>query len=79
MKKNLLSIFGLALAICCVVGYTSCSKLEINKCKTSDPYYCGSAKTCCKYQYYDGHHTCWETMSACRSSGYACETCHIED
>lgn len=79
MKKNLLSICGLVLAICCAIGYASCSKLDVNNCKASAPYYCSSAKKCCAYQYHDGHGTCWETMSGCRSSGYACETCHIED
>ena len=80
MKKNLLSICGVLLAICCTVGVVSCDKAKVKNCTSADkPYYCSSAKACCGYRYNDGHGTCWETMDGCRSSGYACQTCHIEE
>ena len=32
---------------------------------------------CCSYgyPYDDGHGTCWETLSGCRSTGWACSKC----
>lgn len=79
MKKNKLRISGLLLIVCCAFALASCD-LEGGHCKHTDsPYWCSSAKVCCAYKYHDGHGTCWETMSGCRSSGYACTTCHIED
>lgn len=78
MRKKLLSLSAVILAIGITVGFASCSK----KSHCSDPeypYWCSSAKTCCSYKYYDGHGTCWSSMEGCRSSGYACQTCHISD
>lgn len=52
-------------------GYSNCSDER--------PYWCSTAKSCCKYRYNDGHGTCWSSMDGCRSSGYPCETCHIQE
>ncbi len=76
--RNLVKIGAMVVAIGCIFAFSSCKKSA--KCKNSEyPYWCSSAKTCCSYKYYDGHGTCWSTMNGCRSSGYACQTCHIED
>ncbi len=48
-------------------------------CKGEQPYYCEDDGVCCKYKYYDRHGTCWSTMNGCRSTGYACVICHIQD
>ena len=80
MKKNIVRI---ALS-CCLIGgmmmaTMACSDKDSKKCKSSKPYYCSSAKVCCKYRYYDGQGTCYSSMSSCASSGNACATCWLED
>lgn len=71
------------MTVACTTAFIACSDDDDDKkkkCKKDDaPYYCSSAKVCCGYRYHDGHGTCWETMDGCRSSGYACETCHIQE
>lgn len=79
MKKNfILTAFGLLVGvfILCIVA---CDIDDERDCPDESPYWCKSAKVCCGYRYHDGHGTCWETMSGCRSSGYNCETCHLQD
>lgn len=69
------------LAVAAIAGMsimTSCFK-DINHCTSDAPYWCSSAEVCCAYEYHDGHGTCWETMAGCRSTGYACTVCHLED
>lgn len=79
MKKHLIKIsVSCFVMVCYAFVLFSCDD-EYGNCSDERPYWCSSAKSCCKYQYNDGHGTCWETMSGCRSSGYACETCHIHD
>jgi hypothetical protein len=82
MKKGILkaTILGF-MAMCCSAAFIACGDDDddYKKCNDERPYYCSSAKSCCKYRYNDGHGSCWETMEGCRSSGYACETCHIYD
>ncbi len=76
-KKKVLIGLGVVLALAlCVI---SCGKLSTKHCSDAKPYYCKDAKACCSYRYNDNHGTCWETMDGCRSSGYACTTCHLED
>lgn len=72
------SIFVLALVLLVSVLCVSCVKNKV-KCTSSAPYYCEEGDACCKYQYYDGHGTCWETMSGCRSTGYPCTVCWKQD
>ena len=80
-KKLLIAICAILVLAMTVAG---CSKLiqalsNIKHCDDDAPYYCSEAKACCSYRYTDNHGTCWETMEGCRSSGYACSTCHLED
>ena len=80
MKKGILKATLLGLVtIGLSAAFIACGDDDNKKCNDDKPYYCSSAKACCKYRYNDGHGTCWETMDGCRSSGYACETCHIQD
>ena len=80
-KKKVLIGLGVVLAL--ALSLVSCSKLfeDLNTkhCSDANPYYCKEAKACCSYRYNDNHGTCLETMDGCRSSGYACSTCHLED
>lgn len=77
-KKTPLMILTLLLLISLFT--LSCTKDKIKiTCKGERPYYCEEDETCCKYQYYDRHGTCWSTMSGCRSTGYACVVCHLQD
>lgn len=87
MKTKILKLalpvgFGLVLAIISVLGLVSISLSSCDGDHCNDPnlYYCESANTCCPAAnpYYDGHHTCFSTMAACRAGGYACEVCHAE-
>ena len=74
---------GLGLFLCVItfLGLLSTTLSSCSKghgCPDTSPYYCESGNTCCKYEYYDGHHTCFSTMAACRAGGYQCEVCHTE-
>lgn len=78
-EKLLMTVFGLFVGLftICIVA---CDDFDDEgDCPDRSPYWCSSAKVCCAYKYYDGHGTCWETMSGCRSGGYQCESCHLED
>ena len=81
MKTFLFKAIAAFLLVGMVIGCMSCSKDEDERhCKDAEkPYYCSYSNGCCGYQYSDNHGTCWKTMEGCRSSGYACSTCHIED
>jgi len=82
MMKRLIETLICAAVLITGIVVVSCEKddKDSKHCtKSSSPYYCSSSKTCCGYRYNDGKGTCWETMEGCRSSGNACETCHIED
>ena len=75
-KKKLFA--GLLVILLLGIALLGCTKSK--KCTNPDkPYYCSEAKGCCAYRYNDNHGTCWSTMEGCRSSGYACSTCHEED
>ena len=77
MKRKKLFI-GLGILLVLALTAIGCSKSK--HCSDPDyPYWCSNAKACCSYKYNDNHGTCWKTMEACRSSGYACSTCHLED
>ena len=78
MKKKKV-IIGLGVVLVLALGVISCGKLNTKHCSDDSPYYCKEAKGCCAYRYNDNHGTCWQTMEGCRSSGYACSTCHLED
>lgn len=78
MKAKRISLALIAVFLLMSIVAMSCTKKR-EKCPSSSPYYCEDYKVCCKYKYNDGHGTCWETMSGCRSTGYACVVCHIED
>lgn len=82
MKKFLFKTtrFCMLVTACCSL-FVSCDLFDdgYGKCDDDAPYWCKSAKACCAYPYHDGHGTCWETMEGCRSSGYPCTTCHIQD
>lgn len=74
------TILTLAVILFSALVYVSCVKTEVEpKCGSDKPYYCESAQSCCKYRYNDGHGTCWETMEGCRSTGYPCTVCHLQD
>ena len=80
MKKQFIRMSFLCFVmVSCAFALLSCEEEEYGNCSNERPYWCSSAKSCCKYRYNDGHSTCWETMEGCRSSGYPCETCHIKD
>ena len=70
----------LAILLLVSLFLVSCTKDKIKvHCSGEYPYYCEEDNTCCSYKYYDRHGTCWSTMSGCRSTGYACVVCHIQD
>lgn len=76
MKRKRLFI-GLGILLVLLLAAIGCTKSK--HCTDPDyPYWCSNAKACCSYKYNDNHGTCWSTMEGCRSSGYACSTCHIE-
>ncbi|MDD3280245.1 MAG: hypothetical protein PHC83_01580 [Bacteroidales bacterium] len=82
LKKLFLGIVaGCGLCILpLIISACNFDWLETKHCPNTDyPYYCSSANKCCSYPYTDGHGTCYQTLEGCRASGYACETCHIED
>jgi len=75
-KKKLFIGLGIILLLC--LALAGCTKTK--RCPNEDrPYYCSQTKSCCGYRYNDNHGTCWSTMEGCRSSGYACSTCHEEN
>ena len=75
--KNLLKVALISIvAVFLTAGFTSCKS---NHCKGDKPYWCSSAKACCKYRYNDGKGTCFESLSGCTATGNGCETCWIED
>ncbi|MBQ6955656.1 MAG: hypothetical protein IJP80_03470 [Bacteroidales bacterium] len=79
MRKKI-TIVCLTLVAMVSMAVVSACDPDMKHCEGTDsPYWCSSAKVCCAYQYHDGHGTCWSTMSACRSTGYACTACHLED
>ena len=48
------------------------------RCHNQGQLYCSNAEGgCCKksFPYTDGHGTCWETLSGCRKTGWACTKC----
>lgn len=79
LKAMIISI-AMVFTVC---GFMACDEDDdspsYRQCPSSDPYWCSSAKTCCGYQFFDGHGTCYNSMEYCRSSGYPCEMCHIQD
>ena len=76
MKKTIYSfvivtMFGFALC------FSACEKEEKkdNSCHGRGYLDCGSGQCCGKgYPIYGGN-ACWATMSGCRTSGYACDSC----
>ena len=77
MKKKVTIV---AAAVAAIAGMTLVSCFgDVQHCTSDAPYWCSSAEVCCAYEYHDGHGTCWETMAGCRSTGYACTVCHLED
>jgi len=78
IKKTLPTILAVLMLVAVLLISCTKDKIKIN-CSGEKPYYCEEDEVCCKYKYYDRHGTCWSTMSGCRSTGYACVVCHIQD
>lgn len=77
MKKLIFPIVIVAIFGIATFFLSSCDvKTAEDTCHDSGKFWCSDAKTCCTYAYYDGHGSCWDTMSGCRSTGYACSACH---
>lgn len=71
---------GLMLSALTIISIltVSLSGCDAEHCKDKDyPLYCSSADKCCPsgMPYTDGHGSCYSTIEACRTSGYACEHC----
>lgn len=80
MKKNVFQII-LSVLLISGVGFflSSCKKENSKHCGSDKPYYCKTAKSCCKYKYNDGKGTCFSSLSDCTATGNGCETCWIEE
>jgi hypothetical protein len=83
MKKKMYSILLLTgvFAMACTMLY-SCTKRTFdreNDCHEHDQLYCGKdIEGCCGegYPWSDGHGTCYNSLSYCRSSGWNCTGCY---
>ena len=80
MKKNIIQIVLCGFIVATSVFFvSSCKKEDAKKCGGEKPYYCKTAKACCKYKYNDGKGTCFSSLSACTATGNGCETCWLEE
>ena len=79
MKRKIIICTTIVVGMLFFALASSCEVENEKHCTSDAPYWCSSAKACCAYEYHDGHGTCWSSMSGCRSTGYACTVCHLED
>lgn len=82
MKKVFSLFSGIFLLLTIIITHTSCidDTTEAGKeyCHKKGMLYCSDKEGgCCdtSVPYTDGHGTCYNTLSYCRQSGWACTKC----
>ena len=74
MKKKIYSFMFAGLFVLAALCLSSCEDTD-NSCHAQGYLDCGDGSCCGKGYPYSGGNACWQTMSGCRSSGYACNKC----